>query len=143
MSQWPTNPDGLLTGNIAADVQIKAAIDALQAKLQRFITAQPTAFPIAGAHVTVDMSLGSQLAILMPAGNVTIDNPINSQDGDWLTLFVVQDAIGLRTVTWGVNYRKSVITLSIGANAIDAITFRYSASVVKWNQIAAPVLGIA
>jgi hypothetical protein len=142
MIQWPTALDNLLPNNVAGPSQIMAAIDALQLRLQRYVSAQPNAFPSAGGTVTPDMSLGSQLAIIMPAGNITIANPINAWDGDWLTIFPVQDSIGGRLITWGSNFRKGVIALSITANALDAVTFRYSAGAVKWNQITTPVLAI-
>jgi hypothetical protein len=141
-SLWPGAPDNLISAAKAGPDDVKAAIDAIQVKIQRMLNAQPNAFPSAGGTVTPDMSQGAQLAIIMPAGNITIANPVNGQDGDFLTVYILQDALGARLVTWGANFRKGVIALSITANALDAVTFRYSAGAVKWNQIAAPVLAI-
>lgn len=91
-----------------------------------------TQSPAAAGTVTPDLSQGPVWPIQMPAGNITLANPVNAQAGDLLTLVILQDAIGTRTVTWGSSYKKTV-TLSVAGLARDTITFRYDGS--NWNQI--------
>jgi hypothetical protein len=68
----------------------------------------------------------------MPAGNITIADPTNAMAGEILIFIIVQDSIGLRTITWGAHYFKNV-TLSVGANLRDTVTFVFGGT--NWNQI--------
>lgn len=138
-STYPTTKDLLKTTGTAGLTQLMEAIDALQLAHQRSTLVQTTATPSGGGTVTPDFSLGLTLPIQMPAGNITIANATNAQAGDILTLFVIQDSVGTRTVTWGALYKKA-ITLSVTANAKDSLTFRYDGT--NFEQIGS-VLAIA
>ena len=91
-----------------------------------------TQTPAASATVTPDMALGKVWVVQMPAGNITIANPINTAYADVLTLIIIQDAVGTRLVTWGSAYKK-LITLSVVANSRDSVTYRFDGT--NWNQI--------
>jgi hypothetical protein len=143
MSIWP----GALDFNPDPDAPLSTAernaIKALQLQLQRMLTRQPNAVPGVGGTATPDMAQGWKLRVNMPAGNITIANPLNPQQGDMLTLAIVQDSVGGRVVTWGGKYLKSTLTLSVTANAIDVVTFSYDSNVDRWLQMTTPVLAIA
>lgn len=124
----------------------RATIKALTSKLRRMLSAQPNASPVAGGTVTPDMSLGWRLLVFLPAGvnTITIANPANAQEGDRLILYTFQNTTGTGLLAWGANFRKTP-SLSIPAaiaSSLDTIIFTYSATAVKWNQEAAPLLGM-
>ena len=100
----------------------------------------PTQTPGAGGTVTPDLSQGWTWPIQMPAGNITIANPVNGLPGEELTLVITQDAVGTRTVSWGSVFRKGVLSLSIGANAVDLVAYVFDGNI--WRQIGS-VLGLA
>lgn len=79
------------------------------------------------------MALGSMLQITMPAGNITLANPVNSRLGDLLHLRIKQDPIGGRLIAWDTAYLKSVV-LSLTALATDQVTFRFWGD--YWVQVA-------
>jgi hypothetical protein len=87
--------------------------------------------PAAGDTVVLDLSQNSVWIIQMPAGNITIGNPVNAQPGEALYLIIIQNGIGLRTITWASAFKKSV-TLSVAAGARDTIAFFYDGT--YWNQ---------
>jgi hypothetical protein len=105
----------------------------------RYRIAVPMQSPAATGTVTPDLSFGPVWLIQMPAGNITIANPINAYLGDMLTLVILQDSIGARTVTWGSSYKK-LVTLTITANARDSVTFRFDGT--NWNQMGAGALAL-
>jgi hypothetical protein len=77
-----------------------------------------------GVTVSWDVSLG-QVASLTLAGNRTISNPTNMKIATYI-LYLVQDATGSRTVTWGTAYKWPggvAPVLSTGANKRDIISF--------------------
>ena len=82
--------------------------------------------------ITLDMlQQGNLVFIQMPAGNVTVANPLNPEAGQELYLEVKQDGVGSRTITWGAAFKKNV-TLSVGANALDFVSFVYDGT--NWVQ---------
>jgi hypothetical protein len=133
-SSWPGSLDPRLSARLDPDVA--ATVDTLAAQLQRMLLRQPNLNPGVGGTGTPDMSLGWTVRVNMPAGNVTIANPLNPAQGDLLRMAIVQDSVGGRTVTWGAKYRKNV-ALSAGANAIDVVSFSYDSNVDLWLQIGA------
>ena len=77
-----------------------------------------------GVTVSWDASLG-QVATLTLAGNRTIANPTNMKVATYI-LYLVQDATGSRTITWGSAYKWPggvAPVLSTGANKRDIISF--------------------
>lgn len=87
-------------------------------------TAQ-TYSPSSGGTATLDLSLGNQHRIQMPAGNITIalSNDTNSQI---FTVRIKQDGTGSRTVTWfsGISWATGTVpTLTTTANKADMFIF--------------------
>jgi hypothetical protein len=77
-----------------------------------------------GATVNWNAALG-QVATLTLGGNRTIANPTNMKVATYI-LYLVQDATGSRTVTWGTAYKWPggvAPVLSTGANKRDIISF--------------------
>lgn len=87
-------------------------------------TAQSYSPTVAGT-ATLDLNLGNQNDIIMPAGNITIalSNATNNQI---FTISITQDSIGSRTVTWFTTIRWAggvAPTLTTTANKRDRFTF--------------------
>ncbi len=137
-SLYPDSLDNPNNFETPSDQRTTDMAKALQATHQRQALSQTSVSPSTGNTVTPDMSLGSMLAINMPATltpSITVANPTNARDADTLTLVITQGSLGLGTVTWGSEYRKS-LTLSVGAGARDVITFRYHDADTTWYQVA-------
>ena len=81
-----------------------------------------TLIPVAGDVLAPDLSANRAWIVQMPAGNITIANPINAQPGNHLFLVIIQDSIGARLVTWGTVFKK-LLTLSVTANARDSVSY--------------------
>jgi len=95
----------------------------------------PAQHPAAAGTVTPDLSQGCIWQIFMPAGNITIANPINMVIGDMLIFAIIQDSVGARLVTWGNNFfRATGLTLTITASATDSVTFVFAPQGF-WGQI--------
>ena len=66
------------------------------------------------------------IAELILNGNKTIDNPTGGSDGIIVALFLIQDATGNRTVTWGSEFdwgEDGTPDLSTGASKRDFFSF--------------------
>lgn len=92
-------------------------------------TAQ-TYSPSVGGTATLDLSLGNQHDITMPAGNITIalSNDTNNQI---FTISILQDGTGSRTVTWFSTIRwasGTVPTLTTTASKRDVFVFKRTGS---------------
>lgn len=75
--------------------------------------------------ISWDLDL-NQCAIVTLSGNRTVSAPTNQRAGGTYTLFVAQDTVGNRTLTWNTVFKwagGSVPSLSTGANKIDIFTF--------------------
>jgi hypothetical protein len=78
-----------------------------------------------GATITPDFSLNNVFTVTL-GGNRAMANPTNPISGQSGSIFIVQDATGGRTLTWGSNWEwpsGSAPTLSTGANAVDRVDF--------------------
>ncbi len=78
-----------------------------------------------GANISWNAS-ANQVTSVTLAGNRTLDNPTNMNDGATYILTVKQDATGSRTLSYGTAYKwpgGTAPTLSTGANDIDILTF--------------------
>ena len=81
--------------------------------------------PAAAGTATLNLSLGNEHRITMPAGNITIDIS-NAVNGQKFMVSLTQDAVGSRTVTWFVTVRwddNYTPVLSTTANKRDIIGF--------------------
>jgi len=78
-----------------------------------------------GATITPDLSLSNNFTVTL-GGNRTLANPTNAVAGQSGSIFIVQDATGGRTLSWGANWdwaAGSAPTLSTGANAVDRVDY--------------------
>lgn len=107
---WATDTKQLFQSNGAAWVQVAAATGQLQVLVD-------------GATVNWDMSLGNGIVTL--AGNRTIAAPTNLPVG-MVSLRIVQDATGSRTLTWNALFKwvgGTAPTLTTTAAHYDVLTF--------------------
>ena len=91
------------------------------------------------ATVAWDVS-ASPVAKLTMAGNRTLDAPTNVLgEGQYISVLVIQDGTGSRTLTWNSIYEfkdDTAPTLTTTATQGDLFTFRYSsASANKWIEV--------
>ena len=78
-----------------------------------------------GATITPDFAAGCNFTVTL-GGNRTIANPSNLTAGQSGSIFLVQDATGSRTVSWGSYWDfpgGTAPTLSTAANAVDRIDY--------------------
>ena len=79
----------------------------------------------AGGTVTPNFIDGESLRLSL-TGNVTIAAPSTTPNqtypGQRVTIVIVQDVIGGRTVTWNAAYKNAPV-VATGANAVTAVTF--------------------
>lgn len=88
-----------------------------------------------GASVAVDASAGNVFALTLTASTGTLANPSNSVDGQEITIRVIQDGTGSRTLAYGTNYdfgAAGTPALSAGAGKVDILAFQYVGSLGKW-----------
>jgi hypothetical protein len=77
------------------------------------------------ATISWDLS-SNQVAKVTLGGDRTLGNPFYTKDGGVYVLFVVQDATGSRTLTYGSNYRWGYglpPVLTATPNQMDILTF--------------------
>jgi len=78
-----------------------------------------------GATITPDFDAGCNFAVTL-GGNRTIANPSNIAAGQSGSIFLVQDATGSRTASWGSYWdfpAGTAPTLTTTANAVDRIDY--------------------
>ena len=90
-----------------------------------------------GSTVTWDV-IASPVAKLTMAGNRTISAPSGSTPaaGQFISLLLIQDGTGSRTITWNAIYEfaaDTAPTLTTTANKGDLFVFRYNGS--KWLEV--------
>lgn len=82
-----------------------------------------------GTTVAVNAALGTFFSLTM-AGNYTLSNPTNLQDGDVLNFNIYQSGSTARTLSFGTMYKwagGTVPTVSVGTGKIDMIRATYDA----------------
>ena len=87
-----------------------------------------------GATITWDSSV-AQVAKVTLGGNRTISAPTNGATGQFISLLVIQDGTGSRTLTWNSAYEfasDTAPTLTTTASLGDLFTFRYNGT--KWLE---------
>jgi hypothetical protein len=90
-----------------------------------------------GATIVPDMSLGSHFVVTL-GGNRTLGTPTNPADGQRLTLFVVQDATGARSLSYVGAFKFGGGTTPLfqaaggTAGAISQINFTYRSNASAW-----------
>jgi hypothetical protein len=119
-----TPSDGTVTTSKLADTSVTAT---------KFSYAEATLTD--GA--TIDWNAQSApVAKVTLGGNRTLNAPSNSVAGQFISLLVIQDATGSRTLTWNAVYEftaDTAPTLTTTANYGDLFTFRYNGA--KWLEV--------
>jgi len=89
-----------------------------------------------GATIAWDVST-SPIAKVTLGGNRTLAAPSNAVgSGQYISLLVIQDGTGSRTLTWNAAYEftaDTAPTLTTTANYGDLFTFRYNGT--KWLEV--------
>ena len=89
-----------------------------------------------GATIAWDVST-SPIAKVTLGGNRTLAAPSNAVgSGQYISLLVIQDGTGSRTLTWNAAYEftaDTAPTLTTTANYGDVFTFRYNGT--KWLEV--------
>ena len=78
-----------------------------------------------GANISVDLGANQNFTVTL-AGNRTLDNPTNIVVGQTGSIFIVQDATGSRTLSFGSYYDfagGTAPTLTTTASAVDRIDY--------------------
>ena len=88
-----------------------------------------------GSTITWDAST-QDVAKVTLAGNRTLGAASNGTTGQFISLLVIQDGTGSRTLTWNAAYEfasDTAPTLTTTANLGDVFVFRYNGS--KWLEV--------
>jgi len=88
-----------------------------------------------GSTVSWDVST-EDVAKVTLAGNRTLAAPTNATTGQFISLLIIQDGTGSRTLTWNAVYEfasDTAPTLTTTANLGDVFVFRYNGS--KWLEV--------
>ena len=128
-----TSPDLSVTGS---DTNIGLSITTKGTGLIKFNDSAyfPEATLTDGATITWDTST-AQVAKVTLGGNRTLSAPTNSATGQFISLLVIQDGTGSRTLTWNSAYEfasDTAPTLTTTASLGDLFTFRYNGT--KWLE---------
>jgi hypothetical protein len=113
---------------IGTDVQAYNANTAFTNVAQTFSGAQRGQITTLtdGATITPDFAANCNFTVTI-AGNRSIANPTNVIAGQSGSIFIVQDATGSRTLSWGSNFDwangGTAPTLSTAANAVDRVDY--------------------
>ena len=88
-----------------------------------------------GSTITWDAST-QDVAKVTLAGNRTLGSASNGTTGQFISLLVIQDGTGSRTLTWNAAYEfaaDTAPTLTTTASKGDLFVFRYNGS--KWLEV--------
>ena len=87
------------------------------------------------ATITWDAST-EDVAKVTLGGNRTLAAPTNGTTGQFISLLIIQDGTGSRTLTWNAVFEfasDTAPTLTTTANLGDVFVFRYNGS--KWLEV--------
>jgi hypothetical protein len=87
------------------------------------------------ATITWDASTQDVCKVTL-AGNRTMAAPTNNTTGQFISILVIQDGTGSRTLTWNAVFEfasDTAPTLTTTANLGDVFVFRYNGS--KWLEV--------
>ena len=128
-----TSPDISATGG---DTNIGLSITTKGTGLIKFNDGAyfPEATLTDGATITWDVSTAPVAKVTL-GGNRTLSAPTNGATGQFVSLLVIQDGTGSRTLTWNSAYEfasDTAPTLTTTASLGDLFTFRYNGT--KWLE---------
>ena len=117
------NTKALTASDIADDLITSAKLNYSEATL----TDQATVTWDASTQDVCKLTLG---------GNRTLAAPTNNTTGQFISILVIQDGTGSRTLTWNAVFEfasDTAPTLTTTANLGDVFVFRYNGS--KWLEV--------
>ena len=117
------SPKALTASDIADDLITSAKLNYSEATL----TDQATVTWDASTQDVCKLTLG---------GNRTLAAPTNSTTGQFISILVIQDGTGSRTLTWNAVFEfasDTAPTLTTTASKGDVFVFRYNGS--KWLEV--------
>ena len=117
------NTKALTASDIADDLITSAKLNYSEATL----TDQATVAWDASTQDVCKLTLG---------GNRTLAAPTNNTTGQFISILVIQDGTGSRTLTWNAVFEfasDTAPTLTTTANLGDVFVFRYNGS--KWLEV--------
>ena len=88
-----------------------------------------------GSTISWDASTQDVCKVTL-AGNRTLAAPTNNTTGQFISILVIQDGTGSRTLTWNAVFEfasDTAPTLTTTANLGDVFVFRYNGS--KWLEV--------
>ena len=88
-----------------------------------------------GATINWDASTQDVCKVTL-GGNRTLAAPTNNTTGQFISILVIQDGTGSRTLTWNAVFEfasDTAPTLTTTANLGDVFVFRYNGS--KWIEV--------
>ena len=117
------NTKALTASDIAADLITSAKLNYTESTL----TDQATVTWDASSQDVCKLTLG---------GNRTMAAPTNNTTGQFISILVIQDGTGSRTLTWNAVFEfasDTAPTLTTTASLGDVFVFRYNGS--KWLEV--------
>lgn len=127
----PAITGGTISSLTTAQVgTLTSAVANTPIRLDALYTTPQTYSPSASGTATLDLSLGNDHKITMPAGNITVALS-NATTGQKFKVDVTQDATGSRTVTWFSTIKwagGNAPTLTPTANKRDTFGFEVTGS---------------
>ena len=117
------SPKALTASDIADDLITSAKLNYSESTL----TDQATVTWDASTQDVCKLTLG---------GNRTLAAPTNNTTGQFISILVIQDGTGSRTLTWNAVFEfasDTAPTLTTTANLGDVFVFRYNGS--KWLEV--------
>lgn len=137
--------DGYSVGSMWVDTtndEVFICVDATAAAAKwRWIREELLTIASQAFAATMNINVDKQEIIDITMTNNATINFSGARDGQSFILRIRQDAVGGRIVTWGTMCRASLTValpvLSIGANKLDYIGFRYNAADGKYDIMAA------
>ena len=117
------SPKALTASDIAADLITSAKLNYSESTL----TDQATVTWDASTQDVCKLTLG---------GNRTLAAPTNNTTGQFISILVIQDGTGSRTLTWNAVFEfaaDTAPTLTTTASKGDVFVFRYNGS--KWLEV--------
>lgn len=129
-----TSPDISATGG---DTNIGLSITTKGTGLIKFNDGAyfPEATLTDGATITWDVG-SSPVAKVTLGGNRTLSAPTNGLTGQFISIAVIQDGTGSRTLTWNSAYEftaDTAPTLTTTINKADLFVFKYNGTV--WHEV--------
>ena len=90
---------------------------------------------------TPSFSASSTLNYMPLTGNVTSSTMAAGTSGQYVSIVLCQDAVGLHTFAWPANMKGAPV-LSSAANKCSATVFVYVSSVTLWIALSPGVIGL-